>query len=84
MRSHCSFDLHFLDVSDVEHVFIYLLAIYIIFFAEISTQVHLKIQVRDFTSDPVIETSPSNAEGADSIPDWGLGSYMPCNQKTKT
>ena len=76
--------MHFLDVSDVEHLFIYLLAIYIIFFAEVTTQVHLKIQVRDFASDPVIETSSSNAEGAGSIPEWGLGSYMPHNQKTKT
>ena len=27
MISHCGFDLHFLDISDVEHVFVCLLAI---------------------------------------------------------
>ena len=27
---------------------------------------------RDFPGDPVVKTSPSNAEGAGSIPGWGV------------
>ena len=31
---HCGSDLHFSDISDVEHIFIYLFAIYEVNFAE--------------------------------------------------
>ena len=34
--------------------------------------IHIKIGAfRDFPGGPVVETSPSGAEGAGSIPDWG-------------
>ena len=37
MIPHCSFDLHFSDVSDVEHLFMCFLAIYLyVFFGEMS------------------------------------------------
>ena len=41
--------------------------------------------MRGFPGGPVVRTSPSNADGAGLIPDWGaLKSHMPWGQKTKT
>ena len=38
---------------------------------------------RDFPGGPMVETSPSNAGGAGSIPGWGTKIHMPRGQKPK-
>ena len=38
----------------------------------------------DFPGGPLVKTSPSSAEGVDSIPGGRTKVHMPCGQKSKT